>query len=165
MTPSGSDLQLFPEKLVLTAVFPFCSLNWVSVSLRVFPARQYERRWVALFQDEKDARTALPAPCPHCVRRTSALVEGWQNRQALLMVLVCRVLLMVLVCRALLTLSVNRLVLLMVLVCRVLLTLLVNRVLLTLSVNRLALPLERQASPRALELVGQTKLENLTLHR
>ena len=122
---------------MLTAVFPFCSLNWVSVSLRVFPARQYERRWVALFQDEKDARTALPAPCPHCARRTSALVEGWQNRQALLMVLVCRVLL----------------------------TLLVNRVLLTLSVNRLALPLERQASPRVLELVGQTKLENLTLHR
>ena len=146
MTPSGSDLQLFPEKLALTAVFPFCSLNWVSVSLRVFPARQYERRWVALFQDEKDARTALPAPCPHCARRTSALVEGWQNRQALLMVLVCRVLLMVLVCR-------------------VLLTLLVNRVLLTLSVNRQVLPLERQASPRVLELVGQTKLENLTLHR
>ena len=122
---------------MLTAVFPFCSLNWVSVSLRVFPARQYERRWVALFQDEKDARTALPAPCPHCARRTSALVEGWQNRQALL------------------TLSVYR----------ALLTLLVNRVLLTLSVNRLALPLERQASPRVLELVGQTKLENLTLHR
>lgn len=132
---------------MLTAVFPFCSLNWVSASLRVFPARQYERRWVALFQDEKDARTALPAPCPHCVRRTSALVEGWQNRQALLMVLVCRVLLMVLVNRVLLTLLVNR------------------QALLTLSVNRLALPLERQASPRVLELVGQTKLENLTLHR
>ena len=137
MTPSGSDLQLFPEKLVLTAVFPFCSLNWVSASLRVFPARQYERRWVALFQDERDARTALPAPCPHCARRTSALVEGWQNRLVLLTLLVYR---------ALLTLS-------------------VYRVLLTLSVNRLALPLERQASPRVLELVGQTKLENLTLHR
>lgn len=141
---------------MLTAVFPFCSLNWVSVSLRVFPARQYERRWVALFQDEKDARTALPAPCPHCARRTSALVEGWQNRLVLLMVLVNRVLLMVLVYRALLMVSVYR----------ALLTLSVNRqVLLTLSVNRLALPLERQASPRALELVGQTKLENLTLHR